>query len=143
MPYELKRSNVISETLKVGDETLDIVIRPMDIVKEYQSAEADIIKAQDAVRAAEGKPSQDVLEFYGNAIVRLFGVLFGVENTEKILKFYEGNYDEMSLEVFPFITDVLKPSVDKEIARMRKRTRESYKKAKYGNKWNLGDKLKK
>lgn len=143
MPYELKRAKVITKKLKLGNETLTIKINPKEIAMAYQGAEADLIKAQDAVRAAGGKPGPDLLGAYGVVIINLFEVLFGAENGEKILKFYEGNFDEMSLMVFPFIVKQIKPQLDRVIARNRRRARKNYKKAKYGNKWNLGDKLKK
>lgn len=137
--YELKRGEQIIEQLKIGEEVITIRIKPLEIAKAYHAAEVDIVKAQDAIRAAG--PTKEALEQYGAAIIKLFEVLFGQENTEKILTFYENNYEEMCLEVFPFIVDVLKPQLDKVINTIRQRTRDTYKKAKYGAKYNLGDRL--
>ena len=141
--YELKRRERIVEHVKLGDETLEINIDPEEKAQEYQRAQADIIKAQDAIKEArkEGKPGAEVLQRYGEAIVQFLRVIFGQENTEKILVFYENRYVEMSGEVLPFVVGVIKPRMDKAVAAMRSRIRDTYKKAKYGNKWNLGSKL--
>lgn len=141
--YELKRRKKIIEHVKLGDEILEINIDPEEKAQDYQRAQADIIKAQDAIKEAqkEGKPSAEVLQRYGEAIVQFLGVIFGQKNTEKILAFYESRYVEMSGEILPFVVDVIKPRMDKAIAAMRGRIRDTYKKAKYGDKWNLGSKL--
>ena len=139
--YTLKRREKITEQVKLGDEVLSIEIVPEEIAREYNKVQVEIIQTQDAIRKAQGAPSAELLEQYGMAIIKLFSILFGQENTEKLLVYYEDNYVEMSTEVMPFIVDVIKPQLDKAITAMRERTREIYKKAKYGAKYNLGDKF--
>lgn len=141
MAYELKRANTINEELILGDETLTITLRPFDIMKAYQTTKAELIQSRDKLQAAGKVASQELMAAYGEAIVNHFAVIFGRENTEKILAFYEDNYSEMCVQVFPFIIDVLEPRIEAEIIAIRQQTRKSYKKAKYGAKWNLGDKL--
>lgn len=53
--------------------------------------------------------------------------MFGEDGATKILKFYENNYFEMSMEVFPFIIDVVVPQIQKSLVAQRERLAGQYK----------------
>lgn len=131
--YELRRSIKITERLKLGDEVLDIVIAPEEIVRDYRVAMASITEAQKAVRKAQQNKDLDsikaALEQFGDAITGLMTVLLGKENTEKILAFYEGNRIEMSSWITPYLIGVIKPKIDQATTEMQRQARKAYRKA--------------
>ena len=57
----------------------------------------------------------------------MFALVFGEDGATKILKFYENNYFEMSMEVFPFIIDVVVPQIQKSLVAQRERLAGQYK----------------
>jgi hypothetical protein len=121
MAYQIKRKSKIQETLELvsGDTTL-----PINVDIDIDRMGAAISDAQDvlvmAQKLIEQEPhSAKAQEAYGSAIIALFAVVFGKENTEKILAFYDGNYEEMLIDVCPFISDVIMPKV-KEASEARK-----------------------
>jgi hypothetical protein len=50
-------------------------------------------------------------EAFGTAVIAIFAVLFGKENTDKIIAFYDGRYAEMLSDIMPFIEDALLPKI--------------------------------
>lgn len=131
--HELKRKEKITEQLKIGDEVLSITIVPEDIARDYNKAIGDIVKAQAAIKAAQKESTPDTakiaIEQYGQALIQLTSILLGEENTQKILAFYEHNYVEMGVGITPFLITAIKPKIDKAVADMRIRARETYRKA--------------
>lgn len=121
MAYQIKRKSKIQETLELvsGDTTL-----PINVDIDIDRMGAAIADAQDvlvmAQKLIEQEPhSAKAQEAYGASIIALFAVVFGKESTEKILAFYDGNYEEMLIDVCPFISDVIMPKV-KEASETRK-----------------------
>lgn len=121
MAYQIKRKSKIKETLELvsGDTTL-----PVNVDIDIDRMGAAIADAQDVLTMAQNLIEQEphstkAQEAYGSAIIALFAVVFGKENTEKILAFYDGNYEEMLIDVCPFISDVIMPKV-KEASETRK-----------------------
>ena len=55
--------------------------------------------------------NDELVEFLGQTVIYLFNVAFGEANTQKILDFYEGNYDEMLMKVYPFFLNVYLPAL--------------------------------
>jgi hypothetical protein len=55
--------------------------------------------------------SDEALEAYGKAVLAVFDVIFGEDGTKKLVAFYEGNFNEMLLDVFPFINDEIMPKI--------------------------------
>lgn len=131
--YELKRVKEIHEQLKIGDEVLDIVIRPEEIVREYNTAVADIVEAQRAVNAAKKTNKEDAgiaaIEQYGKALVQIMVVLLGEENTQKITAYYDNNVVEMGVEITPYLTGVIGPQIAKAAEIMRMSARANFRAA--------------
>lgn len=121
MAYQIKRKSKIQETLELisGDTTL-----PVNVDIDIDRMGAAIADAQDVLAMAQKLIEQEprspkAQEAYGASIIALFAVVFGKENTEEILAFYDGNYEEMLIDVCPFISDVIMPKV-KEASETRK-----------------------
>lgn len=113
--YQITRKNKIKETLQLchanGDVAceIDVDLNVDEIAGRVNKAREALAMAQNALREDQG--SADLLDAYGNAVLALFQVLFTEEGARKIVEFYEGNYSEMLLDVFPFINNEIMPKI--------------------------------
>lgn len=123
MAYRLERASEATIELEVGDETLVIPITGMSLYKKVLEAQGRLREVQTKIETlAKNKVdiTQELISYLGETVIYLFGVAFGKENADKILAFYEGNYDEMLLKVYPFFINVYLPEL-KENARAESR----------------------
>ena len=120
--YQVKRQNHIKETLQLceADGTVAeeiLVDLNVDIISSRVNKAYEMLgMAQNDLQANMDSP--ELITAYGNAVIAIFDVIFGVENREKIFRFYDGNYTEMLLDLFPFINDVVMPKI-KEVSEAR------------------------
>lgn len=112
--YTVKRSKKFTEKFKVEDNgkelildiELDIDKMFNDFHKEWRNMELANIEIQ--------KGSLDYIKL-GNAVISVLNVVFGKDNTDKLIKFYGANYIELVQDVIPFIADVIKPEFDRQV----------------------------
>lgn len=116
MAYQIKiAKNRIEEDLELvhadGSEavTIHVSIDTGNIGKAVLKCYENVGNAQ--ARLQSGETNANTMEAYGRAVIELFGVIFGEENTRKLLEAFDGNETEMLLGVFPFIEDVVMPAV--------------------------------
>jgi hypothetical protein len=83
--------------------------------KSYQrtSCDIDILVHENDLEKAQ--------EAMGNAIFGLFDVVFGHDQTEKIIDLYDNKPLEMLADITPFITDVVAPRVQEAQQRIEDR----------------------
>lgn len=131
--YKISREKKIIEQLELeGSEVLEINIDVEKTSKEFNTAYNEVIKAEKRMNelklmADSEKPiGIDIEKDYGTAIISLFEVIFGKENTDKILKYYENRYIEMSAEVFPFIIQVIFPRMQEYTQEKTEKLRNNY-----------------
>lgn len=123
MAYRLERASNATIELEVGNETLIIPITGMTLYKKVLEAQGRLREVQAKIETlAKNKVeiTQELIQYLGETVLYLFGVAFGKENTDKILAFYDGNYDEMLLKVYPFFIDEYLPAL-KENAKVESR----------------------
>lgn len=113
--YKIKRNHLV-EDLQIEDngKTLDLKvdINVDTILKQYNKAQYRIAQASQAAKeAANEKDMEKVEEEMGNAIFGLFEVVFGQDQTQKIVEFYDNKALEMLGDIAPFITDVVAPKI--------------------------------
>lgn len=123
MAYRLERASNATIELEVGNETLVIPITGMTLYKKVLEAQGRLREVQAKIETlAKNKVgiTQELIQYLGETVLYLFGVAFGKENTDKIVAFYEGNYDEMLLKVYPFFINHYLPEL-KENARAESR----------------------
>lgn len=114
MAYKLERESGRTIELEVNGEILQIPVKGMSVYRKVLDAQS---KLKDIQTKIENLSKNDVavtnelVEFLGQTVIYLFNVAFGEANTQKILDFYEGNYDEMLLKVYPFFLTVYLPSL--------------------------------
>ena len=113
--YQIKRNHIV-EDLQIEDngKTLDLKvdINVDTILQAYNKAQYGIAKAsKDAKDAASENDMAKAQEAMGAAILNLFEIIFGEDQTQKIIEFYDSKYLEMLGDIAPFITDVVAPCI--------------------------------
>ena len=111
--YKVKRNHIVEE-LQIEDngQTLDLAvdINVDTMLKAYNNAQYKIAQASiDAKKATDKQNMEKAEEAMGNAIFALFEVVFGKEQTDKIIDFYDNKALEMLGDIAPFIADVVAP----------------------------------
>lgn len=106
--FELvNESGEIVETLHVNLDADDMVVKLnrkyVDLTKAL--AETNELKRQ----AKNNEEMEQAFEKLGFAINAMLEAVFGIEDAQKIIKFYDGRYIEMTKEVLPFITQIVIP----------------------------------
>jgi len=131
MAIRIKRAERFTETVeleKAGEvvESFEIDIDCEAIAKDYNKAINGITAAQ--AKISEHPQSEQAQEAFGNAIVMLFEVVFGVEQAKKLVDFFDGAYMEMALQVVPYIASDISPMIEKAVEDMKKRAEALYRK---------------
>lgn len=114
MAYRLEREKANTIEVEVGEETLKIPVKGMGAYRKVLEAQGrlkDIQTKIELMSRENTEVTKELVEFLGESVIYLFSVAFGEENAKKILDFYEGNYDEMLLKVYPFFKDVYLPAL--------------------------------
>lgn len=116
MAYQITRKNRIKEELQLCNEDgsvalsvqVDLNTDEMGLAaaKAWERLGIATVAAQKDPEAAETEQA------YGDAVLALFAVIFGEEQTNKILKFYEDRLAEMLLDLAPFVEDEIMPKVE-------------------------------
>ena len=128
--FELKRSEKIVEQIKLGDEIIEVNLDAGAIQARFTKGYNELLRAQSALNGATSDTLDavsDKLEQYGNAVVGVLQVIFGEENTPKILAFYENNYTEMFTQIYPFIGEVIIPKISEASKRKADELKALYK----------------
>lgn len=123
--YQIKRNHLVEE-LQIEDngKTLDLKvdINIDSILHAYTHAQYAIAKAsQDAKEAASDNDIGKAEQAMGDAVLALFEVIFGTEQTKDIIEFYDNKSLEMLGDIAPFITDVVAPKIAEAQARIAER----------------------
>lgn len=127
--FELKRSEKIVEQIKLGDEIIEVNLDAGAIQTRFTKGYNELLRAQNALNGATSDTLDAVsdMEQYGNAVVGVLQVIFGEENTQKILAFYENNYSEMFTQIYPFIAEVIIPKISEASKRKAEELKALYK----------------
>lgn len=129
--FEIKRKERIYEEVKLGDEVLVIDIDPESVLRRYNQCAAQLAQAQLKIETARKQgtgPTDADYAFYGEAVVSLFNVIFGEDNTTKFISYFSDNYVEMLSQVFPFIQDRIAPKIMQAAESLKKANVGKYKK---------------
>lgn len=137
MAYQAKRSKKYVEEFELVDENGDVAhymevkLDAAELIKNIHGKYLNLVKALDKTRkystdTLTHEEAADAIDTLGQAMVDMLQVVFGRENTDIIVKFYEGRYVEMAQEVFPFFADVVVPRCDEIIKAQRERIKSKY-----------------
>lgn len=113
--YQIKRNHIV-EDLEIEDNgktlTLKVDLNVDTILHQYNAAQYKIAQAsQDAKQAANDKDLAKAETAMGNAVLGLFEVIFGEDQTQKIIDFYGDKPLEMLGDIAPFISEVVAPKI--------------------------------
>lgn len=118
MAYQIKKTNRITEDVEFLGENGEVELT-VELDIDVERIAGDFRKAQIAVmnaeKAAKEKQTDEMLEAYGKAIVEFIRLIFGDENTQKLIKYFDNRYIDMLFQTMPFIYDVVVPSIKKSI----------------------------
>lgn len=137
MAYQVTRSKRITETLELTDEkgnvvdSIDVNLDADAVCTAFRKKQIAVIDAESRLKDVQRKGLQADLdaayEAYGDAMLGIFGLIFGDEGTKKILDFYENNYVEMGLQIVPFIREVVIPKLDDALKSRKRQMKNLYK----------------
>ena len=132
--YQIKRNHIVEE-LEIEDNgkvlKLSVDINVDSMLKAYNNAQYKIAQASiDAQKANDNKDMSAAEEAMGNAVLGLFGVIFGEEQTKQIIDFYDNKALEMLGDIAPFISDVVAPRFKEAQDRITERYKQVSKRGK-------------
>ena len=107
--YTITRKNRIREELQLCHENGDVALAvTVDINADDEAGKISAVNAElETARLALQKEDagKEEEEKAGKAMLALFEAVFGKEQLQEILAFYEGREAEMILDVYPFVRD--------------------------------------
>jgi hypothetical protein len=132
--YVAKRSPKIREEMQLGEDG-PILLVELDtdkVAQEFEMRRAAVVQAQFRVQNLKKENPDNtipegMLAEYGKAIMEWFEYIFGVEQAKMINEYYEGKPIEMIDEVFPFITGIIMPQIQRQFEHMKERNKQAYK----------------
>ena len=123
--YKIKRTRKFYDTLQLCDEEgsvqkelkievdIDAIATGFrEVLNMLEEAQNEL---QDKQKLKQQKAFDKAYYDYGAALVKMFEMCFGKENTEEIVSFFENRYTEMSVEIVPYITKEIIPLVGEAI----------------------------
>lgn len=120
MAYQARRQKKLQEEFQLVDErgevvktlyvSLDADTTVVNINRKYAALTKSLYETNELRRKANNSEQlEECLEKLGRAVVNILEAVFGEEDTEFILQFYDNRYIEMTQEVMPFISEVVLP----------------------------------
>ena len=126
MAYQAKRKKLYTEDFELTEEdgrvihTLHVSLDPDSMAVKLSEKHAALVRALQDINQMK-EENTGALEKIGNAVTDILEAVFGQEDAETIIDFYQGRYIEMCKEVVPFVTDVVVPQV-RSLARENKQS---------------------
>ena len=110
--YTITRNHVVEDLhLEDNGKTLDLhVDLNVDAILQRYAAAAKALS--DAQKATQGGLTEERVTALGEAILGVFGVVFGEKQAAQLVEFYDGAYTEMLADVAPFVNDVVAPKIN-------------------------------
>lgn len=137
MAYQVKRSAKVEEELELisadgkTTELIKVQLNASAVAEKVSKHYAELLSIQAKLT---GKNNQEdkmqLFEEMGNTVVVLFRTIFGEEDTERIIQFYENDYIDMCSTIMPFIKDVVIPKVRSEAQKSKRTKMQSYSRSK-------------
>lgn len=123
MSYVIKKAAHVQDEVKIQDGekelTVSVNIYVDQVMGSFEKYRRQIGAAQKNIQditKSDKVPEDKVAEAYaalGEAVVAFFSLLFGEEQTQKILDFYDGRSASMLADFIPYITEKIVPEVQK------------------------------
>lgn len=119
MAYQARRQKKLQEEFQLVDErgrvvktiyvSLDADTTVVNINRKYAALTKSLYETNELRRNIDSEQLEKCLEKLGRAVVNILDAVFGEEDAECILQFYDNRYIEMTQEVMPFVSEVVLP----------------------------------
>lgn len=114
--YQITRTNHITDEIELhdGDKTLQVKVDLTvdQILQQYNRDLQAILSSKDRIiTLSDDREIEAATARLGAAIVAFFGLIFGQEQTEKILEFYGGNHNDMFADFLPYLVNEIMPKI--------------------------------
>lgn len=115
--YVIQKSTNIHEELivQLGNNTPDLHLKVDldidDVLQNYNRLRRILGEAQELLQ--KSPENEEYKIYYGKVLVEFFTIIFGSNGVEKILQVYENKYDQMLIDIAPFIVDCIQPQINK------------------------------
>lgn len=115
MPFILKRSKKIEESVQIGDEIIPVSLDIGKINGDFNTRYRNLVNAECELRQIDKTVTPEhLLELqtaYGNGVISLMELIFGIDGAKKIVDFYENDYIELLESIIPFIQETIVPKM--------------------------------
>lgn len=127
MVYQATRRKKCVETLELiredgkREKTIEVEMAAGKLAKDLSREYVNLVRAQRKVQDMQALEDQgagslvDAYEQLGAAVITMMETVFGKEDTQAIMDFYENDYVEIVQQIMPFIINVILPKA-REIA---------------------------
>ncbi len=122
--YVIQKSQAFTDTItfqtngEAEDLTVPIKLNvTSELIPQYRAVQLRMLELQKQNQTDPG--NEAVINGIGECVAQTMTLLFGEENAEAIIRFYENDLEQTLLDVFPYIRDVIVPQIEK-IAKERK-----------------------
>ena len=114
--YQITRTNHITDEIQLndGDKTMQVKVDLTvdQILQQYNRDLQAILSSKDQIiTLSDDREIEAATARLGAAIVAFFGLIFGQEQTEKILEFYGGNHNDMFADFLPYLVNEIMPKI--------------------------------
>lgn len=130
MAYQIRRTRKFADVLELcGDNgaverSLNIEIDLDAVSKDFRKTLLAVEESERTLKKLQSEGNAEAFDeaycTYGSAVIGLFELTLGKENTKEILDFYENRYTEMSLQVVPYIVNVIIPLIGDTIKQKKR-----------------------
>lgn len=125
--FVIKRKENLIETVKFennGKELMiDVKVNLLNTLNKYEKASRAIQLAIVDIQKGKLTDAKKI----GDVIIEMLTIVFG-NDTQKIIDFYDGDYTELLLDVWPFIISVVTPAYQKVKKQRQKEIKQRIKK---------------
>ena len=127
MAYQATRRKKCVETLELiredgkREKTIEVEITAGKLARDLSREYVNLVRAQRKVQDMQALEDQgagslaDAYEQLGAAVITMMETVFGKEDTQTIMDFYENDYVEIVQQIMSFIINVILPKA-REIA---------------------------
>lgn len=112
--YKIRRhSGHVTEQLQIEDAgkelTLNVDIYVDAIIRDYVELGSRLNALRQ--RLQSGDKTEELIVEYGKVVTSYFALFFGEDQTVQLLEWYDHRYNEMLLDITPFLQDVVVPAI--------------------------------
>lgn len=114
MAYKIERAKERILEIEIAGEIIPVTLGGVESYKRYLEAVDKFGQYQKKleIMTEGGKEApEELLQLLGDAVVIIFNIIFGEKTTDKLITFFENNYDEMLLQVLPWIQEEWSPAM--------------------------------